>query len=149
MFGLEYDGYNYPDELYYDKRHFWAKVEGDLVIMGMTEYATKAAGEIVFVEEVEVGKKVVQDRAFMSVESGKWVGRVYAQVSGEIAEINEELEFEPALVNEDPYGEGWLVQIKMADPQELGNLLQGEAYKEWLIPEIERQNKLAAKRTGK
>lgn len=145
---MQYDGYMYPDELYYDKRHFWSRIEGDVVIMGMTEYATKAAGEIVFVEVVETGKKVVQDRAFMSVESGKWVGRVYAQVSGEVIEINEELEFEPALINEDPYGDGWLVKIKMSDSKELDKLLMGESYLEWLGPEIERQKKLAARKSG-
>ncbi len=143
---MQYDDNQYPDELYYDKRHFWARVEGDSVTMGMTEYATKAAGDLVFVEVVEVGKKVSQDKAFMSVESGKWVGRVYAQVSGEVTAINEELEFEPTLVNQDPYGEGWLVKIKMADPKELDNLLVGEKYLEWLGPEIERQKKLAAKK---
>lgn len=146
---MEYDGNNYPDELYYDKRHFWARVEDDVVTMGMTEYATNSAGDLVFVEEIDVGRKVVQDRAFMSVESGKWVGRVYAQVSGEVVEINEELEFEPTLINQDPYGEGWLVKIKMSDVKELDNLLKGETYKEWLIPEIDRQNRLQAKKTGK
>ncbi|HHW61771.1 MAG TPA: glycine cleavage system protein GcvH [Syntrophomonadaceae bacterium] len=145
---MQYDGYNYPDDLYYDKRHFWARVEGDLVTMGMTDYAVKAAGDLVYVEIIEPGKQVSQDKAFMSVESGKWVGRVYAQVSGEVVEINEELEFDPTLVNQDPYGEGWLVKIKMADPEELNNLLKGKDYEAWVSKEIERQKKLQAKRTG-
>ena len=75
-------------------------------------------------------------------------GAVYAQVSGEVVEINEELEFDPTLVNQDPYGEGWLVKIKMADPEELNNLLKGKDYEDWVSKEIERQKKLQAKKTG-
>lgn len=145
---MQYEEYNYPDDLYYDKRHFWARVDGDIVTMGMTDYAVKAAGDLVFVELVDSGKKVVQDKAFMSVESGKWVGRVYAQVSGELVEVNPELEFEPTTINTDPYGEGWLAKIKMSDPAELGNLLKGNDYLAWVTAEIERQKKLAARKSG-
>ncbi len=145
---MKYDEYNYPDDLYYDKRHFWAKIEGDLCTMGMTDFAVKAAGDLVYVEEVSPGKAVSQDKAFMSVESGKWVGRVYAQVSGTVAEVNEELEFDPTLINQDCYGEGWLVKIKMEDPAEVKNLMAIAEYEGWIGKEIERQKKLAAKQTG-
>lgn len=145
---MRYEDYHFPDDLYYDKRHFWGRLEGNLVTMGLTDYAVKEAGELVYVEAPNLGKEVVQDKTFMSVESGKWVGRVFAVVSGAIAEINEELEFEPTLVNQDCYGEGWLVKIEMKDSAELENLLQGAAYEAWLVKEIERQRKLAALKTG-
>lgn len=144
---LQVDKYNFPDDCYFDKHHFWARLEGELVVMGMTEYATAMAGEMVFVEVIGKGKKVQQDKAFMSVESGKWVGRVFATVSGQIAEFNEELEFEPGNINRDPYGDGWLVKIRPDNlAAEVGNLLTGETLKGWLEPEIERQKKLEAKK---
>jgi glycine cleavage system H protein len=144
---LQVDKYNFPDDYYFDKHHFWARGDGDLVVMGMTEYATSMAGDLVFVEVISKGKKVQQDKAFMSVESGKWVGRVFATVSGEVAEFNEELDFDPAVVNRDPYGEGWIVKIKPDNLDgELGNLLTSANLKEWLEPEIERQKKLEAKK---
>ncbi|MEA4901591.1 glycine cleavage system protein GcvH [Desulfitobacterium sp.] len=144
---MKVDKYNYPEGYYYDKHHFWARIEDDVVIMGMTEYATNSAGDLVFIEMVEPGKKVQQDKAFLSVESGKWVGRVFAPVSGEIVEVNEELEFEPMLVNQDPYDKGWIVKIKPSQLEmELANLLTVENLSEWLEPEIERQKKLQAKK---
>lgn len=144
---LQVDKFSFPDDYFFDKHHFWARVEGDHVVMGMTEYATAMAGEMVFVEVVGQGKKVQQDKAFMSVESGKWVGRVFATVSGQITAFNEELEFEPGLINRDPYGEGWLVKIKPDNlDAEVGNLLTGNTLKTWLEPEIERQKKLEAKK---
>lgn len=144
---LQVDKYSFPDNYYFDRHHFWARVEGELVVMGMTEYATAMAGEMVFVEVIGKGKRVQQDKAFMSVESGKWVGRVFATVSGQIAEFNEELEFEPVNINRDPYGDGWLVKIKPDNlAAELSNLLTSETLKSWLEPEIERQKKLEAKK---
>ncbi len=144
---MQVDKYSFPDDYYFDKHHFWARPEGELVVMGMTEYATAMAGEMVFVEVVGPGKKVQQDKAFMSVESGKWVGRVFATFSGEVAEFNEELEFEPALINRDPYGDGWLVKIRPDNLEaEVGKLLTNETLKAWLEPEIERQKKLEAKK---
>ncbi|WP_338833254.1 glycine cleavage system protein GcvH [Neomoorella humiferrea] len=144
---LRVDKFNFPDDYYYDKHHFWARVDDDVVVMGMTEYATSMAGELVFVEMVEPGKKVQQDKAFMSIESGKWVGRVYAPVSGQILAINPELEFDPSLVNQDPYGEGWIAKIKPDNLEaELANLLRSDNLREWLEPEIERQKKLQEKK---
>ncbi|MDN5345379.1 MAG: glycine cleavage system protein [Clostridia bacterium] len=144
---MQVDEFNFPDDYYYDKHHFWARVDGETVVMGMTEYATKMAGDLVFVEMISPGKKVQQDKAFLSVESGKWVGRVFAPVSGQIVAINEELEFEPTMVNQDPYGAGWIASIKPTNlDAELGNLLKAENLKEWLEPEIERQKKLQAKK---
>ena len=93
---MEVGGYNFPDDLYYDQNHYWAKVEGGVVIMGTTDFTQKMAGEITFVDVPEEDDEVTQGKPFGSIESGKWVGRVYAVVSGEIAEGNEELETSPS-----------------------------------------------------
>ena len=81
---MKIEGYNFPDNLKYDKHHFWSKIEDDLLTMGMTDFAVRLAGEFVYVDIVEPGKKVAKDKVFMSAESGKWVGRVYAPEDGEI-----------------------------------------------------------------
>ncbi len=124
---MQISGYEFPDGLYYDKLHSWARVEGDVITHGLTEFGQAIAQEIVFVEAPRTGRDVEQGQTFMSMESGKWVGRIAALVSGKIAEINEELEWEPTLVNESSYEEGWLVKIEMADPAELGNLMKADS----------------------
>jgi len=124
---MKISGYEFPDDLYYDKLHSWAKVEGGGVTQGLTEFGQAIAQEIVFVEAPRAGRDVTQGDTFMSMESGKWVGRIAALVTGKIAEVNEELEWEPTLVNESPYDEGWLVKIEMADSAELGNLMKADS----------------------
>ncbi len=121
---MEIGGIEFPENLYYDRQHNWAQVEGDMVLQGMTDFGQRIAQEIVFVEMPRMGREVEQDETFMSMESGKWVGRIPAMVSGKIMEANEELEWEPMLVNESPYDEGWLVKIEMEDPSELKNLMK-------------------------
>jgi glycine cleavage system H protein len=122
------DQYEFPDDLYYDKEHVWARVEGDdIVTIGMTSFGQDLAGEIVYVEVPRVGRSVSKGEAFMSMESGKWVGRIQSPVSGEIAEANEEVEWESTLVNEDPYGEGWLAKIEASDLGELDGLLKADS----------------------
>ncbi len=129
--------YNFPDELYYDQNHFWAKVDGEVVVMGTTDLTQKLAGEITFVDVPEEGDAVTAGKPFGSIESGKWVGRVYAPVSGEIAEGNEDLEDEPELINEDCYGKGWIAKIEPSNLEaDLAGLMQGEAYKKWVEAEI-------------
>jgi len=124
---MQISGYEFPDGLYYDKLHSWARVEGDVITQGLTEFGQAIAQEIVFVESPRTGRDVEQGQTFMSMESGKWVGRVAALVSGKISEVNEELEWEPTLVNESPYDEGWLVKIEMADSSELDNLMKADS----------------------
>jgi glycine cleavage system H protein len=124
---MQISGYEFPDDLYYDKLHGWVKVEGDIVTQGLTEFGQAVAQEIVFVEVPRVGRDVEQGQTFMSMESGKWVGRIAALVGGKIAEVNEELEWEPTLVNESPYDEGWLVKIEMSDPAALDNLMKADS----------------------
>jgi glycine cleavage system H protein len=120
-------GIDFPEDLYYNRKHDWARVEGDVVVQGLTDFGQQIAQEIVFVEMPRAGRAVEQGETFMSMESGKWVGRIPAMVSGEILEANEELEWEPQLVNESPYGEGWLVKVEMADPAELENLMKADS----------------------
>ena len=137
---MQISGYEFPDDLYYDKLHSWARVEGDVVTQGMTQFGQAIAQEIVYVEVPRTGRGVEQGQTFMSMESGKWVGRIAAAVSGEITEVNEELEWEPALVNESSYEDGWLVKITMSNQAELGNLMKADSpdFKAFIEGEAEK-----------
>lgn len=128
---MEIAGFEFPDDLYYDKIHGWAKVEGNVVTQGLTDFGQAIAQEIVFAEIPRTGRDVEQGQTFMSMESGKWVGRIQAVVSGKIIEANEELEWEPSTINESPFGGGWLVKIEMANASELDNLMRADS------PELE------------
>ena len=121
------DQYEFPDELYYTDEHVWARVEDNVAAIGISQFGQELAGEIVYVEVPMVGREVKQGEPFMSMESGKWVGRVKSPVSGKIVEANEEIEWESTLVNEDPYGQGWLAKIEMADAGELAKLLKADS----------------------
>ncbi len=137
---MEIAGFEFPDDLYYDKQHNWARVEGNMVVQGLTDFGQRIAQEIVFVESPPVGREVQQGQTFMSMESGKWVGRVPAMVSGKLAKVNEELEWEPNLINDSPFEEGWLVKIEMADEAELGNLMRADSpeFKSFIEEEAEK-----------
>jgi glycine cleavage system H protein len=124
---MQISGYEFPEGLYYDELHGWVKVDGNVVTQGLTEFGQAIAQEIVFVEVPRVGRDVEQGQTFMSMESGKWVGRIAALVSGKVTEVNEELEWEPNLVNESPYDEGWLVKIEMSDAAGLDNLMKADS----------------------
>ena len=119
---MRIDRFEFPKNLYYDKEHGWARVEGNVVTQGLSTFGQAIAQEIVFAEAPRVGRTVEQGQTFMSMESGKWVGRIKAIVSGTIKEANEELEWEPSLLNESPYEEGWMVKIEASDLGELDNL---------------------------
>ncbi len=121
---MKIDKYEFPDELYYDKNHGWALVEGNTVTQGVTAFAQKISKEIVYVEVPRLGRAVEQGKTFMSMESGKWVGRIAAMVSGKIAEANEELEWDVMPINEDPFGEGWLAKIEASELGEVDNLFK-------------------------
>ncbi len=120
-------GIEFPEGLHYDEKHNWGRVEDGVLVQGMTDFGQRIAQEIVFVEMPRVGREVEQGETFMSIESGKWVGRVPAMVSGKVGEANEELEWEPMLINESPYDEGWLVRIEMPDASELENLMRADS----------------------
>jgi glycine cleavage system H protein len=115
---MEIEGYQFPDDRSYHKEHYWAKVENDTVLMGATDFAQRLAGEITYVELPDKGRPVEQDKPFGSMESGKWVGRIYAVVSGTVVEVNEELEETPELINESPYDQGWICRIEPSNLQE-------------------------------
>lgn len=134
---MEIQGYNMPDELHYEQNHYWVRAEGDLLIMGMDDFAQKLAGQVVFVQLPEEGKAVKIGKKFASVESGKWLGKVFGPVNGEIAGVNEELETNPGLLNQDCYGKGWMYKIKPDDMAEVQNLIHGrEAVEKWLVEDI-------------
>ena len=137
---MEIAGFEFPDDLYYDKIHGWARLEGSTVTQGLTDFGQAIAQEIVFVEIPRAGREVEQGQTFMSMESGKWVGRVAAVASGTIGEANEELEWEPSLVNESPFDEGWLVKIEAKDPAELDNLMKASSpeFKAFIEEEAEK-----------
>jgi glycine cleavage system H protein len=120
---------SYPDDLRYHPEHDWARVEGDEAVLGITWYAQDALGELVHFEAPAVGTTLVKDGVYAEVESVKAVSDVIAPLSGEVLEVNQKVVDEPETVNEDPYGEGWLVRIKVADAAETGALLDVEAYK--------------------
>lgn len=136
---MEIQGYNLPDDLYYEKNHYWVRVEGELLVMGMDDFAQKMAGDVVYVQLPSGGKRLVAGKKFAKVESGKWLGKVYAPVNGELAQANEKLEEDATLINEDCYGEGWMFKIKPDDMGELDNLIHGaEAVEKWLLEDIEK-----------
>ena len=130
--------YEVKEDLYYTKEHEWAKIEGEYVRIGITDYAQKQLRDIVYVELPEVGKKVGKMGVIGTVESVKAVSEVYSPVSGEVVEVNLELENSPELINQDPYGEGWIALIKPTNlEEELKELMKAEDYLEYLKKEIE------------
>jgi len=137
---MQIAGFDFPDDLYYDSKHSWGRVEGNIVTQGLTDFGQKLAKEIVYVEIPPVGKSVTQGQTFMSIESGKWVGRIPAIVSGKIVAVNEELEWEPTLINKSPFDQGWLVKIEMSNPAELANLMRADSpeFKAFIEAEAEK-----------
>jgi glycine cleavage system H protein len=139
---MEIEGYLFPDDLYHHREHFGARVEGDFVVMGTNDFAQKLAGQIVYVEMPSKGRVVEQGKPCGSMESGKWVGRIYAPISGKVESINQELEDSPELINESPYEKGWICKINPSNLQEeLKNLLKGDSLKEFIKSEIIRVKK--------
>lgn len=120
----------FPDDVRYTKDHEWVRVKDDTGVVGITDYAQGELGDIVFVVLPAVGKKVKQGESFGSVEAVKAVSDLYAPVSGEIVEVNQELEKKPEVVNKDPYNGGWMIKIKMSNAAETNNLLDAKKYKE-------------------
>jgi glycine cleavage system H protein len=119
---------SYPDELNYHAEHDWARIEGDQATFGITWYAQDSLGEVVFFDPPEVGASATKDSSYAEVESVKAVSDVIAPLSGEVVEVNEALGDAPEKINEDPYGEGWLVKVKLSDPSEAEALLSAADY---------------------
>ncbi|MEC9259612.1 MAG: glycine cleavage system protein GcvH [Candidatus Poribacteria bacterium] len=122
------DELNYPEDLRYNESHEWAKYKDNTITVGISDHAQAELQNVVYVELPEVGSNTKQKEEFGVIESVKAAYELYAPVSGEIIEINLELEHAPELVNEDPYNQGWMIKIRMDDPDELNNLLSAEDY---------------------
>ncbi len=123
---------SYPQDLHYHKEHDWARVGGDEAVLGITWFAQDALGEIVYAELPSVGDEVAAGTPYGELESVKAVSDVYAPLSGEVTEVNELLQDEPQQINEDCYGQGWLIRVRLAAPDEVGELLDADAYKSFL-----------------
>lgn len=121
---------NIPENLKYTKDHEWIKIEGDIATVGITDFAQKELGDIVYVEVDTVGETLQIEEVFGTVEAVKTVSDLFSPLSGEIIEFNEQLDSEPEKVNTDPYGDGWMIKIKFSDASEIEKLLDGKAYKE-------------------
>jgi glycine cleavage system H protein len=126
---------SYPDGLRYHPEHDWARIEDTEATFGITWYAQDALGELVFYEPPEVGTQVTKDTSYAEIESVKAVSDVYAPLSGEIVATNDAIGEHPEVVNEDPYGDGWLVRVRLSDPSEVEQLMDVEAYRKQLTGE--------------
>ena len=120
---------NIPSNLKYSKDHEWVRVEGDTAYIGITDFAQSELGEIVIVDITTEGETLAREAVFGSIEAVKTVSDLFMPLGGEVLEVNPKLEDNPELVNSDPYGEGWMIKVKMTDPSEVGKLLDAEAYK--------------------
>jgi glycine cleavage system H protein len=124
---------NYPDDLRYHDQHDWARLEGDEhAVFGVTWYAQDSLGEVVFYDPPELGATIQKDSSYAEVESVKAVSDVIAPMSGEIVAVNDALEDAPEQINQDPYGEGWLVKVRLTSPEEAGSLLGADEYRKLL-----------------
>ena len=120
---------NFPKELKYSKDHAWLKLDGDVAILGITDHAQKELGDIVYVDVESEGESFDKDEVYGSVEAVKTVSDLFIPIAGEVLEFNEDVDDEPELINSDPYGKAWIVKVKVANPEELSELLTAEAYK--------------------
>ena len=126
---------NVPGDLRYSSDHEWVRMDGDLARIGITDYAQDALGDVVFVELPEVGAAVAANASFSEIESTKSVSDIFAPISGEIVEVNSALDDAPELVNEDPYGEGWICAIRPSDPSEMDGLMDAAGYEAFTAEE--------------
>jgi glycine cleavage system H protein len=122
----------YPEDLRYHREHDWVRTEGDEAVFGITWYAQDALGEVVYYDPPEVGATVSADASYGELESVKAVSEVYSPASGEVVAVNETVKATPEIVNADPYGEGWLIRVRLSDPGELDALMDAAAYRDYL-----------------
>ncbi len=128
------------DGYYYTKEHQWAKVEGNMAVVGVTDYAQHQLGDVVFVELPEVGKEVEAGDTLATIESVKAMSDVYSPLTGKVSSVNEALNEDPSLINVDPYGDGWICELEMSDPSEVEDLMTADDYRAYL-EELELQEK--------
>jgi glycine cleavage system H protein len=142
----EIKGYNMPDDLYYHAEHSWARVDGNRVTVGMTDFFQKEAGDVVYIDLPDEDDEVSQGEVCGKIQSRKWIGKLVAPVSGAIVQINEDLEEETGLINTDPYGKGWILAIEASDLEsELENLIHGDAVADFIEKEVKRAEAEKAK----
>jgi glycine cleavage system H protein len=142
----EIKGYNMPDDLYYHEEHSWARIDGKKVTVGMTDFFQKEAGDVVFVDLPEEEDDVTQGEVCGKIQSRKWIGKLVAPVSGEIAELNEDIEDDTSLINTDPYDKGWILVIEASDLEsDLDNLIHGDDVAAFIEKEIQRAEEEKAK----
>ena len=122
---------NVPEELHYSKDHEWVRVEGDIAVVGITDYAQNSLGDVVYVELPKAGESFAANESFGSVESVKAVSEVFSPVAGEISAVNETLNDEPEKVNQDPYGDGWMIRVKMSNAGEVDSMLTAAEYEDF------------------
>lgn len=134
-------GYDLPDDLYYHKEFMWVRVEGDKATVGVTDFYVKLAGEISYIEPPGVGDEISKDDVIGTVETGKWIGKIYAPLTGTVESINEAIDDQPSLPNQEPYGNGWLFTMTISDPSELSKLFQGQAAVDWQLEQIAKHSK--------
>ncbi|MHB1324394.1 MAG: glycine cleavage system protein GcvH [Coriobacteriia bacterium] len=125
----------YPKELKYDREHEWIRTEGDVATMGISHFAQDQLGEVVYVDLPSVGDTITAGDAFGEVESVKSVSELFTPVSGEVVEVNETLADAPESVNEDPYGDGWMIKVRLSDPAEVDDLMDADGYQAFLAEE--------------
>jgi len=136
---MEIQKYHIPENLYYEENHYWVKPEDDILVIGMDDFAQKMAGDIIFVKLPPAGKTLKKGKRFAQVESGKWVGKVYAPVNGKLLASNEELENNPGLINQDCYGKGWMYRIAPDDIGDIEDLIHTpEDIEKWILEDIEK-----------
>jgi glycine cleavage system H protein len=123
---------SYPEDLRYHAEHDWARIDGEEATFGITWYAQEALGGVVFFDPPDVGTEIKKDTAYADIDSTKASSEVYAPLSGEVTEVNPKVDDEPEAINDDPYGEGWLVKVKLSDPAEAEQLMDAAAYKKLL-----------------
>ena len=128
--------YAIPEDLLYDTNDFWIKVNGEIAVIGMTDYGQSNTGDILYLELSPGGETFQQGERFGSIESGKWVGNLTAPLSGVVLDSNREVEGNPRKVNADAYGEGWMLRIKLSNPDELKSLMASQEYAQWVDEQI-------------
>lgn len=140
-------GYDFPDDFYYHKEHGWAKVEeGKKVRVGMSDFFQKESGDVVYVDLPFEGDDIEQGETCGKIQSSKWIGKLVSPVGGTILEVNSELEDESTLINQDPYGKGWIMVVEPSNLEaDLKNLMQGEALGSWIEAEVKRAEELRKK----
>jgi glycine cleavage system H protein len=138
---MKYKEYELPEDVRYHKEHMWARRDGGSVVVGVTDFAQKLAGDIVYVDMPMEGDDVSADRPVGTLETGKWVGKIYAPLSGSIEAVNEAVEDDALVINQEPYGSGWIFKVTPSDPSEFDRLMGAEDYKKVIDAKLAEINK--------